>query len=88
MGIVLVLIVGIVGYAFTYTYLYNRTGSALLCMFLHASYNASLGLLVLVPDDELEGSAYAAMALMTTATIVAVAVALVVGTRGRLGRAA
>jgi len=76
---------GFTAYAFTYTYLWNRTRSALLCMLLHASYNTALGVVILRPADELVGSAYVAISLTLTGTLWVVAVALIVATRGRLG---
>jgi hypothetical protein len=76
---------GFIAYAFTYTYLWNRTQSAPLCMLLHASYNTAIGLLILRPADELVGGTYVAISLALTGTLWLVAVALVVATRGRLG---
>ncbi|MGY2002671.1 CPBP family intramembrane glutamic endopeptidase [Blastococcus sp. SYSU DS1024] len=61
-----------------YTWLWNRTGSLLLCVVLHGAFTPSLDHLVLVEDS-----------LVVDATILGVllaaAVALVVLTRGRLG---
>ena len=62
---------GFVAYAVTYTYLFNRTGSALLCVILHAAYNTALGVVILRPADELVGDAYVTLSLALT--------------RGRLG---
>jgi len=76
---------GFVAYAFTYTYLWNRTRSALLCMLLHASYNTAIGVVILRPADELVGNAYVAISLALTGTLWLVAVGLIVATRGRLG---
>jgi membrane protease YdiL (CAAX protease family) len=61
-----------------YTWLYNRTGSVLLCVLLHGSFTPSLDNLVLV-DDSLTVD----LVILTT-MLVAVAV-LVLLTRGRLG---
>jgi uncharacterized protein len=61
-----------------YTWLYNRTGSVLLCVLLHASFTPSLEHLILV-DDNLT------VDLVILTTMLAAAVALVVLTRGRLG---
>jgi uncharacterized protein len=76
---------GFTAYAFTYTYLWNRTHSALLCMLLHASYNTANGLVILRPADELVGDAYIAISLTLTGTLWIVAVGLIVATRGRIG---
>jgi membrane protease YdiL (CAAX protease family) len=76
---------GFVAYSFTYTYLWNRTRSALLCMILHASYNTAIGVVILRPADELVGDAYVTISLALTGTLWLVAVGLIVATRGRLG---
>lgn len=68
-----------------YTYLYNRTGSVLLCLLLHATFTPALELLVLVP-----GRTYGSMdlgAIVTAATLAAASAVLVLLTRGRLGAA-
>jgi uncharacterized protein len=76
---------GFTAYAFTYTYLWNRTRSALLCMLLHASYNTAIGVVILRPADELVGDSYVAISLALTGTLWLVAIGLIVATRGRLG---
>jgi uncharacterized protein len=76
---------GFIAYAFTYTYLWNRTRSALLCMLLHASYNTANGLVILRPADELVGDAYVTISLALTGTLWLVALVLIVATRGTLG---
>jgi len=76
---------GFTAYASTYTYLFNRTGSVLACMVLHAAYNTAIGVVILRPADELVGSAYVAISLALTGTLWLVAIALIVATRGRLG---
>ncbi len=84
--IILVLFVGIAGgYAFPLTFLYNKTKSTLLCMLLHGSYNTSIGLLILVPEDALRGATYATSALAITGTMLAVTTVLLLVTRGQLG---
>jgi membrane protease YdiL (CAAX protease family) len=76
---------GFIAYAFTYTYLWNRTRSALLCMLLHASYNTAIGVIILRSADELVGDAYVTISLSLTGTLWLVAAGLIVLTRGRLG---
>jgi membrane protease YdiL (CAAX protease family) len=76
---------GFIAYAFTYTYVFNRTGSVLVCMVLHAAYNTSLGVLILRPEDELVGGAYVAISLILTGLLWLVAIGLIAATRGRLG---
>ena len=74
-------------HAFWYTWLINRTGSVLLCILLHASYNTANGLLLLVPRDQLAKNYPVLLTLMTSVLIGSVAILILV-TRGRLGRSA
>lgn len=66
--------------AFFYTWLYNRTGSVLLCLILHASLTPAQDLLTLVPDTGV-------VDLVILGTYVVAALALILATRGRLGLA-
>jgi membrane protease YdiL (CAAX protease family) len=61
-----------------YTWLYNRTGSVLLCVLLHGSFTPALDGLVLV-DDNLT------VDLVILTTMLVAAIVLVLLTRGRLG---
>lgn len=61
-----------------YTWLWNRTGSLLLCVVLHGAFTPSLEHLVLVDDSLVVDAAILGV-------LVAAAVALVALTRGRLG---
>jgi uncharacterized protein len=70
--------VGPIAFVFYYTWLYNRTGSVLLCILLHASFTPALDHLVLRGDSPTVDATI-------LATLVAGAVALVLITRGRLG---
>lgn len=85
-GVLVSTVVGIMLYAFTYTFLWNRTHSALACVLLHASYNTAIGVMVLRPDSELEKGTYVLLQTCLNVTLLAVAIALVYFTRGRLGR--
>jgi hypothetical protein len=85
LGILLWTLAGFTAYSFTYTYLWNRTHSAFLCMVLHASYNTALGVAILRPADELVGSSYVAISFALTGTLWLAALALIAATRGRLG---
>jgi len=76
---------GFVAYAFTYTYVWNRTRSVVICMVLHAAYNTSLGALILRPEDELVGGAYVKLSLILTGLLWVAAIGLIIATRGRLG---
>ena len=64
--------------AFYYTWLYNRTGSVLLCVALHASFTPALDSLVLTPDSML-------VDVVILLVIVAGALMLAAVTKGRLG---
>ncbi len=64
--------------SFLYTWLLNRTGSALLCVLLHASITPAQDHLTLVPDALV-------VDVVVLATLVLAAVAVVAATRGRLG---
>lgn len=80
-----VTLISITTHAFWYTWVMNRTGSVLLCILLHASYNAANGLLLLVPETALQGRSYQLLlTLMTSVLIVSVA-ALLMRTQGKLG---
>ena len=70
--------VGPIAFVFFYTWLYNRTGSVLLCILLHASFTPALDHLVLREDD-------LGVDLAILATLVAAAISLVALTGGRLG---
>lgn len=70
--------VGPMMFAFYYTWLYNRTGSVLLCLLLHASFTPALDHLILV-DDNLTVDAVIVL------TMIAGAVGLTALTKGRLG---
>lgn len=83
--IVIATLVSIATHAFWYTWLINRTGSVLLCIILHASYNAANGLLLLVPDEALRGSSYQTLLVLMTLVLIASVVALLVKTKGQLG---
>jgi membrane protease YdiL (CAAX protease family) len=84
-GTMALFIVGVMLYAFPYTYLWNRTKSAIAVMALHAGFNTSLAVVILRDADELTEGTYVAMQVSQTVVLLAVAVALVAATRGRLG---
>ncbi|QHO71109.1 hypothetical protein BHD05_09565 [Marisediminicola antarctica] len=64
--------------AFFYTWLYNRTGSVLVCLLFHGSFTPAQDYLTLVPDA-------AVVDVVILGTYVAAALALTLATRGRLG---
>jgi uncharacterized protein len=70
--------VGPLLFVFFYTWLYNRTGSVLLCILLHASFTPALDHLVLREDS-------LSVDLAILLTLLGAAVTIVAVTRGRLG---
>lgn len=83
--ITVVTLISITTHAFWYTWLFNKTGSVLLCMLLHASYNAANSLLLLVPAEALRGQSYQSILALMTLVLVLSVVGLLAATRGRLG---
>jgi membrane protease YdiL (CAAX protease family) len=78
-------LVSITAHAFWYTWLFNRTGSVLLCVLLHGGYNAANNLFIFVPFDTLHGpEEFRLLVIMTTLLLISV-VGLIVATKGRLG---
>lgn len=82
-----VTLVSITTHAFWYTWLINKTGSVLLCILLHASYNAANGLLLLVPDAALRGRSYQLLLVLMTGVLLTSVVGLLARTKGQLGAA-
>ncbi|HKJ36781.1 MAG TPA: type II CAAX endopeptidase family protein [Solirubrobacterales bacterium] len=81
-------IIGIAfGYSVFYTYLWNRTRSVVPAVLLHASFNASNGVFLLIPESEQVGGTYAKISIALTGVVLLAAAALVYTTRGRLGLA-
>ena len=73
-------------YAFFYTWVYNRTRSVLLCMLLHGSFNAAIGLLP-ATLEVLQRGTYVALLAVQGVTLLLGVVVFVVATGGRLGYA-
>ncbi|MBG6214486.1 membrane protease YdiL (CAAX protease family) [Cryobacterium sp. CAN_C3] len=75
--------------AFFYTWLYNRTGSVLLCLLLHASFTPAQNFLTIAVDPAGSDSGAASLGGSTDLVILGVylvaALALTLVTRGRLG---
>jgi len=70
--------VGPLMFVFFYTWLYNRSGSVLLCVLLHASFTPALDHLVLTDDS-------ATVDVVIVVTMLAGVLALIGLTKGRLG---
>jgi membrane protease YdiL (CAAX protease family) len=79
-------LVSIVGYAFAYTYLLNRTGSVLLCILMHAGFNTALSSAGLRTEAALQKWDYVLMLALGAVTIWAAVAALIRLTGGELGR--
>ncbi len=75
--------------AFFYTWLYNRTGSILVCLLLHASFTPAQDFLTIAVEPARLDSGTAPLAdtadLVILGVYVAGALALTLATRGRLG---
>lgn len=75
--------------AFFYTWLYNRTGSILVCLLLHASFTPAQDFLTIAVEPARSDSGTAPLAdtadLVILGVYVAAALALTLATRGRLG---
>jgi uncharacterized protein len=74
-------------YAFFYTWVYNRTQSVLLCMLLHGSFNAAIGLLP-ASLEILQRGTYVALLIVQGVTLLLAVAVLIVATGRRLGYAA
>jgi membrane protease YdiL (CAAX protease family) len=85
-GTAALFVVGVVLYAFPYTYLWNHTKSAVAAMALHAGFSTSLAVVILRDEEDLVEGAYVGMQVSQTVVLLAVAAALIVLTRGHLGR--
>jgi membrane protease YdiL (CAAX protease family) len=80
-------LISITTHAFWYAWLYNRTGSVLLCVILHGSYNAANRQFVLVPEASLQGGDETRLLAVMTGLLVASVIGLQFATGGRLGKA-
>jgi membrane protease YdiL (CAAX protease family) len=81
----LLTLLGIVGYAFFYTWVYNGTRSILLCMLLHGSFNTATGALFPAPVEALQGEVYVTLLVVQDVILLVALLILVALTRGRLG---
>ncbi len=79
-------LLSIVGYAFAYTYLLNKTGSVLLCIILHAGFNTAIASAGLRTEDALQRWDYILTLGLSVLTIWAGVALLIKLTGGRLGR--
>lgn len=73
--------------AFFYTWLYNRTGSVLICLLLHASFTPAQNLLTLAAAPATSGAGGLAdsVDVVILGVYIAAAMCLTLATRGRLG---
>jgi membrane protease YdiL (CAAX protease family) len=84
-GVSALFVAAIVGYAFFYTYLWNRTRNVWLAVLLHGSFTAANGAFLLVPIDDQVGGVYAHLQALVVAVIWLAVLVLLLATRGRLG---
>jgi membrane protease YdiL (CAAX protease family) len=70
-------------YAFFYTWVYNATRSVLLCMLLHGSFNAAIGLLP-ASFEALQRGTYMALLVVQNVSLLAAVAIRIVATRGML----
>lgn len=78
-------LLSVVGYAFVLTWLFNRTGSVLLAILLHASFNTANDVFIPLPREAVEGAAYQTLSVVMTLALAATVLVLIAATRGRLG---
>lgn len=84
---VVITFISIATHAFWYTWLYNRTGTVLLCILLHGGYNAANHVFFFVPLDTLHGPDEFRLLIIMTSLLIASVVALIIATKGQLGYA-
>ncbi|WP_227134762.1 CPBP family intramembrane glutamic endopeptidase [Halorubellus salinus] len=77
--------IGILLYAFFYTWVYNHTGSILLVMVLHGGFNTATVHLMPFADEVVFGPTYTTLLTLQVGILFVAVVALVALTRGRLG---
>lgn len=85
--LVFLTLIGILGYSFYYTWLYNRTQSVLLCIIMHAGFNTANSLLYPLSEEALHGDIYPLLLFLTTLTLFLGVGVLITLTKGRLGYA-
>jgi uncharacterized protein len=85
LALVALTMASIVGYAFAYTLLVNRTGSVLLAIGMHASFNVANGFAGLRTEEALQENDYLLMLGLSAGTIWILVSVLIAVTRGRLG---
>jgi len=78
-------VINIVGFAFLLTWIYNGTESVLLALLLHAGINTANSTLVPLPIESITGENFMTVLIAVDVAVWIVAIALIVGTRGRLG---
>jgi hypothetical protein len=77
----------IVGYAFAYTFLVNKTGSVLIAIAIHVSFNTANGFAGLGTRRRCKGTGYLLVLELSTATIWTLVAELIAVTAGTLAAA-
>jgi membrane protease YdiL (CAAX protease family) len=77
--------VGILLYAFFYTWIYNQTGSVLLVMLLHGGFNTATVHLMPFADEIVFGPTYTTLLSLQVSVLLVSVLVLVVVTGGKLG---
>jgi len=77
--------IGILLYAFFYTWVYNHTGSILLMMILHGGFNTATVHLIPFADDIVFGPTYTTLLSLQVGVMLVSVIGLVLLTGGRLG---
>lgn len=85
-GVTLLFVAAIVGYAFFYTYLWNRTRNVWLAILLHGSFTAANGAFVLIHSDDQVRGTYAHLQALVVGIVWLAVIGLLWATHGRLGR--
>ena len=85
LALVALTLASIVGYAFAYTFLVNKTGSVLLAIAMHASFNVANGFAGLRTEEALQQNDYLLMLALSAGTIWTLVAILIGATRGQLG---
>ena len=80
-GVTALTVLAIVGYAFFYTFLWNRTRNIWLAILFHGSISGAIAGFIFLPSADTVGGTYAHLQLATTVVVAVAALALVCDAR-------